>query len=91
MKFQACQRQAASTPTGSPWKAELCPRLGTADHLGGFNTLACLRGLVLSVRYDQLEGTVAPRISGKVFRFASLQADKHNELKEEEKKSEKIS
>lgn len=43
------------------------------------------------MRYDQLEGTVAPQISGKVFRFASLQADKHNELKEEEKKSEKIS
>lgn len=40
---------------------------------------------------DPLEGTAVPWISGKVFRFASLQADKYNDLKEEQKKTEKIS
>lgn len=87
MKFQACQYQAASTPTGSPEKAECCPWLGTTDHLGGFNTLVLLRTFVLSMHCHHLEGTVAPEISGKVFRFASSQAEKHDDMKEEEKKS----
>lgn len=78
MKCQACQWQTASHSLGSAGKAPFCPQLGPADHLGGVSTLVCLRGLVLSMHCDQLKGTVALWISGKVFKFVSLQADKYN-------------
>lgn len=52
--------------------------MDTADDICGFNTLVCLRGLLLPIHCDQPEGTVTLCISGKVFRFASLQADKYD-------------
>lgn len=76
---------------GSAGRAAFCPQLGTADHLGGFNKLVCLRGLLLSTHCDQLEGTVAPGISRKVFRFASFQGDKCDLKKKHKKPSDFLS